>query len=317
MLTVIGEHTIKNWQKSGAYEFRLYADESFFASNGTEIPAGRPGSLDAYQKIGCIYNAAAKTITVPILSVEKTDTSLDKPDARYSVAGIYSRNVLVHTILRDFTVPASLGNSVTWVQLAINSQPARRSFDLLGEIYTKSQVNALVANVVAGGGNGVDLSAFSISNYVPTYNLDANTADEENLLNFICTLVSVINGAGGGGGTGTSAPVASTTQSGTVQIATQVEVNAGTDTLKVLTPSTFAASANRIRKFAIDIGNGTATSFTITHNLNSRDVSTAIYLNSGTYDEVLCDVQHTTLNTATLVFATAPALNAYRCVVIG
>jgi hypothetical protein len=70
-----------------------------------------------------------------------------------------------------------------------------------------------------------------------------------------------------------------------------------------------------VRKYAVNVGGNT--SVTVTHNLNTRDVTVALYLNSGAYEEVEVDVEHTTVNTVTLRFATAPAANAYRCVVQG
>ena len=54
----------------------------------------------------------------------------------------------------------------------------------------------------------------------------------------------------------------------------------------------------------------------MTHNLNSLDVAVTVYTNA-TGDEVITDVTHATVNTLTVVFATAPASNAYRVVVIG
>lgn len=72
-----------------------------------------------------------------------------------------------------------------------------------------------------------------------------------------------------------------------------------------------------VRKVAAAIGDGTATVFTVTHNLNTQDVTVAVYLNSGSFEEVIADVEHTTVNTVTIRFATAPAASAYRVVVHG
>lgn len=69
------------------------------------------------------------------------------------------------------------------------------------------------------------------------------------------------------------------------------------------------------RKYAVDCA--AATSTTVTHNFNTRDVTVAVYLNSGTYEEVVCDIEHTTVNTVTVRFAVAPAAGAYRIVVRG
>jgi hypothetical protein len=116
---------------------------------------------------------------------------------------------------------------------------------------------------------------------------------------------------------GTSAPAASETTPGIVEIATLAEVNTGTDTGRVITPSTLANHANRKLKFAQDIGDGSATQFTVTHNLNTRDVTVSVFRNSGAFDEVLTDVEHTTVNSVTVRFASAPASNAWRVVVLG
>lgn len=64
--------------------------------------------------------------------------------------------------------------------------------------------------------------------------------------------------------------------------------------------------------FAQLFGDGSSVSYTITHNLGTRDVDVTVYRNSAPWDEVICDVQHTTTNTITLIFATAPAVNQFR-----
>lgn len=63
-----------------------------------------------------------------------------------------------------------------------------------------------------------------------------------------------------------------------------------------------------------NVGDGTNTSYAITHNLNSRDVIVQVYDNT-TYDTVFVDTVRTSVNVVTLTFATAPASNAYRVVI--
>jgi len=72
-----------------------------------------------------------------------------------------------------------------------------------------------------------------------------------------------------------------------------------------------------VRKYATAIGDGSATSITVTHNLNTRDVTVGVYSATSTYDEVMCDVQHATVNTVTLLFSVAPTAGQYRAVVHG
>lgn len=70
-----------------------------------------------------------------------------------------------------------------------------------------------------------------------------------------------------------------------------------------------------VTKYATNVGNGSATSYTITHNLGTRDVIVTVYDNSSPYAEVICDVQHSTTSTVTLLFSVAPTSNQYRVVV--
>lgn len=70
------------------------------------------------------------------------------------------------------------------------------------------------------------------------------------------------------------------------------------------------------KKVAASVGNGTNTSFAVSHNLGTRDVVVNVYDNI-TYDTIECDVVRTDANTVTVSFASAPTSNAYRVVVIG
>ena len=116
---------------------------------------------------------------------------------------------------------------------------------------------------------------------------------------------------------GTSAAAASETTAGVAELATQGEVDAGTDDLRIVTPLKLANWSGRKRKATATIGDGSATSFNLDHNFNTRDVTVEVYRTSGGYDSVLCDVTRPSVNRVTLTFAAAPAASAFNVVVMG
>ena len=59
-----------------------------------------------------------------------------------------------------------------------------------------------------------------------------------------------------------------------------------------------------------------STSFSVTHNFGTRDVTVSIF-DTTTYAEVFADVVHTNTNTVTVSFAVAPDTDAFRVVVVG
>lgn len=71
------------------------------------------------------------------------------------------------------------------------------------------------------------------------------------------------------------------------------------------------------RRFAATVGDGTATSIPVTHNLNTRDVQIDVYSTSAPYDTVYPEIQRTDANTVTLLFGQAPTSGQYRAVVVG
>lgn len=99
-----------------------------------------------------------------------------------------------------------------------------------------------------------------------------------------------------------------------LNLSSDLAVGAGNG-ISVLTNTVAIDSSVVVSKYATNVGDGSATSYTITHNLGTRDVIVSVYEGSGSYAEVICDVNHATTNTITLLFSVAPTSNQYRVVV--
>jgi hypothetical protein len=114
---------------------------------------------------------------------------------------------------------------------------------------------------------------------------------------------------------GLSARTATETRSGIAEIATQTETNTGTDDATIVTPLKLKTLLdNRTGGYAANVGNASATSFALTHGLGTSDVIVSIYDNS-TLEEIITDVVLTSSSVVTVSFATAPSASAYRVVI--
>lgn len=71
------------------------------------------------------------------------------------------------------------------------------------------------------------------------------------------------------------------------------------------------------KKYSTTIGDGSATSITVTHNLGTRDVHVTLAAAASPYDIQYGSVECTSTTTVTCKFATAPASGALRVTVIG
>lgn len=71
------------------------------------------------------------------------------------------------------------------------------------------------------------------------------------------------------------------------------------------------------RKYVSSIGDGSATSYVVTHNLGTKDVTVQIFENTGAGAQVEADVNHTSSSAVTITFAVAPVINEYRVVIVG
>ena len=74
---------------------------------------------------------------------------------------------------------------------------------------------------------------------------------------------------------------------------------------------------NIARKYATTIGDGAATSYTVTHNLGTKDLTVQIFESNADYNQIEADVQHTSDSVVTVKFASAPNAGEYRVVIVG
>jgi hypothetical protein len=74
-----------------------------------------------------------------------------------------------------------------------------------------------------------------------------------------------------------------------------------------------------VRKFAADITTTEEApfTFTATHNLGTRDVTVQVFATASPYNQIECDVDHTSTSVVTLTFAAAPTAGQYRVVITG
>lgn len=92
--------------------------------------------------------------------------------------------------------------------------------------------------------------------------------------------------------------------------------NEGSDVWELTKDGTNYKTIQNIQEstYATSVGDGSATSYTVTHNLGSRDVIVQLY-DASSYDTVIADVVRTNTTTVTLTFGSAPATNDIRVLV--
>jgi len=78
--------------------------------------------------------------------------------------------------------------------------------------------------------------------------------------------------------------------------------------------STYYNIASTADSFKATIGDASATSYTVTHNLGTRDVLVELY-DASSYETVIADVTRTSTSVVTVAFTVAPAANDIRVLI--
>ena len=174
-------------------------------------------------------------------------------------------------------------------------------YDIVTTNTAAAQVTA-AAIIAAAGGDGTAGQAITTNG--------SGTLDFTTIVG--TTEASIISAVGADGAAGA---VLSTNGAGDLSFVTSVPLaNGGTG-------STTAAGARSnlgaTTKVSASIGDGSATSIVVTHNLNTRDLSVSLFEVAAPYAQVFTDVELTTADTLTLAFSVAPSASQYRVVIIG
>lgn len=158
--------------------------------------------------------------------------------------------------------------------------------DLTGNVSIDGSANATLTATIAA--NSVALGTDTTGNYVASV-----------------TTSGALNGSASSEGAALALTVdsATTSQVGVVELATSAEALAGSATDKAVTPSGLAA-----RSYTESIGDGTNTSFTVTHGLGTRNVVVQMY-DASSYETVYAEVSRTSTTALTVTFNTAPTAN--------
>lgn len=69
--------------------------------------------------------------------------------------------------------------------------------------------------------------------------------------------------------------------------------------------------------YTVAVGDGSSTAIVVTHNLNKRAVGVTVSYAATPWNEIICAVERTTVNTVTLRFNTAPTSGQFTCTVVG
>lgn len=115
---------------------------------------------------------------------------------------------------------------------------------------------------------------------------------------------------------GVTAVAATESAAGIAEIATQGETDTGTDDTRFITPLKLANYSGRAKRYNNVFGDGSATQFTFTHNLETRSVVVEVFENAGNYPTIEVDVERTSANQVRVTFEAGLAPGNSACGVV-
>ena len=287
--------------------------------------AGTSNEIDVFSDDTAVYTTPASQLNpgitegatikigLPADVVIQNNASVNPPSGETGTAGDASLSVLGVTTLGRGGFPTAdtvtifgdttLGTSGVNVDLTVNGNTilgvagASNTIDIHGDTVIGDASNAKNLRIwgnliVEGTTTTVNSETVTIADNIILLNSDVTTAPSEN--------------AGIEIQRGTSSNV-------------QLRWNESTDKWQVTEDgSTYENIVTGGDQYVASIGDGSSTSFTVTHNLNSRDVVVQLY-DTSTYETIMADVTRPTVNTVGIavsgVTGNVPGLNGIRVLI--
>lgn len=116
---------------------------------------------------------------------------------------------------------------------------------------------------------------------------------------------------------------ASETAQGIIELATQAEVNTGTDAVRAVTPATLqsklgtSGTLTNAVKYVTTIGNGADVNITVTHGIGKQFNTVQVYQTGSPFAQIECEINNINTTQTTLKFNAAPTSNQYTVVITG
>jgi len=292
---------------------------------------------DINHNVSTNLSTTQNTTTVVVNSSDGNNATISS--ASTSQAGVMTKAIYDEHLLNNAKV-SNVPETVTSMSLSSNiltyTDEDGNDTDLDLSLYLDDTNLARLTSGTINSGTGiatftrddnttftVDMSAFldaiTLNNtLVSTSTTQGLTA---NMGKTLKDLIDTINSNNTGSNTGDEVQ-ATTTTKGIAEIATQTEVNSGSDNSRIVTPLTLkstlgiTSSLSTTLTYSDTIGNGSSTSIAVTHSIGNQYVQASVYEVSST-DQVMCEIELTSSTVTTFKFNTAPTTNQYRVVIIG
>lgn len=295
------------------------------ATSGSAIQKadGAGGLTAATAGTDYVTGASTNTFTNKTFDANGTGNSLSNVEVADFASGVLNTSTSL-TGASDSQVPSALATK-TYVDTAVTglldfkgSTDASTNPNYPAASKGDAYVVSVAGKVGGASGKSVDVGDMYIATADNAGGTEASVGTSWSVLehNLVGALLASNNLSDVGNAAtafGNIKQDATTSATGVVELATQAEAQAKSDTTRALTPSSVADFA---RKYTGTIGDGASTAIAVTHGLGSQYVTAQVFdATSGL--QVDCDVTLTSSTQTTFTFATAPTSGQYRVVITG